>query len=64
MKYKYLIVVFIAGYILKFFGTWAKITHQSYANTLISIAFIILIASSLLILIKVLISKKDNWLNK
>lgn len=64
MKYKYLVAVFIAGYMLKFFGTWAKITHQSYANTIISIAFSILIVSSLLVLIKVLTSKKDSWLNK
>jgi Na+/melibiose symporter-like transporter len=64
MKYKHIIAVFIIGYILKIVGAWAKITHQAYANAVISIAFIILIISCILLLIKVLFSKKNSSLDK
>ena len=60
VKYKYIIALFIFGIILWFFSAWAKITHQAYAPTIVNISHIVIIASCVLAIIKVLSNKKDD----
>ncbi len=64
MKNKHIIALIIIGIILWLVGVWAKITHQSYANALITISHFIMITGCVVLLIKVLLNKNDHFLNK
>ena len=64
IKNKHIIAVIIAGVILYIFASWAKITHQAYANTAITISHGIMIAGCIFLLIKVLLNNNDRFLNK
>ena len=65
MKYKHVIAVFIIGLMCWYFGAWAKITHQSYAQNVLNTAIILLLISGVLALIKIfLFTNKDSFLNK
>lgn len=64
MKNKHIIALIIIGIILWLVGAWAKITHQSYANTLITVSHFIMIAGCVVLLIKVLLNNNDRFLNK
>jgi hypothetical protein len=63
LKYKYLIALFIAGLASWLFGCWSKITHQSYADTMVHISYFMLIVSCILLIIK-LLKSNNRFLNK
>lgn len=63
-KNKHIIAFIIIGIIMYLIGAWAKITHQSYGNMLITISHFTMIAGCVTLLIKVLLNNNDRFLNK
>jgi len=69
MKAKYIIVLFLVGFLINLFGAWLKITHISFGpvngNICLTIGSIIQGLGILLLIFKVLTNPKfKDFLNK
>jgi hypothetical protein len=68
MKNKYIIIIFIFGLIITFFGTLFKITHWEIGIfsgvILITIGMFIKVIAAVLFIIKLILNKKDDFLNQ
>lgn len=65
VKYKYIIAVFILGFILNLFGALQKVLHSSHADQIMAVAFCIMAVSGIAAIIKLIFSKnKNSFLDK
>ena len=68
MKNKYLIVIILFGVIITIFGALIKIMHYEFGlingNLLLSIGILAEVLGIILLIIKLMTNKKDNFLNK
>ena len=65
IKYKYIIAVFIIGFVIGLFGFLQKILHAAGADKKLTIAFYIMAASGVVAVIKLIFSKsKNSFLDK
>lgn len=68
MKNKYIIAIFIYGLIITIFGALLKILHFEIGpltgNKILTIGMFTEIIACLLFVSKLLLNKKDNFLNK
>jgi hypothetical protein len=60
VKYKYIFSIFLAGVVVNFFGGLKKILHSPNANFILSVAFCIMALSIVLLIIKLLLQKREN----
>lgn len=65
IKYKHLIALLVAGYVLDFVGAWAKILHLSFSNSLFTIAVVVKMLAGVIFILKILNDKRANsFLNR
>ena len=68
MKYKYILILFIFGFIITILGSLFKITHFEIGpvtgSSLLTIGMLSEVMAGILFIIKLLNNKKDNFLNK
>ncbi len=65
IKYKYIIAVFIIGFVTGLFGFLQKILHTANADKILSIGFYIMATSGVVAVIKLIFSKnKNSFLDK
>lgn len=65
VKYKYIIAVFIIGFLINLFGALQKILHAPHADKILTVAFYIMIISGVTAVIKLIFSKnKNSFLDK
>lgn len=68
MKNKYIIALFVIGVIFTIFGALFKVMHFEIGpltgNTILTIGMFIEIIACLLFVFKLLLNKKDDFLNK
>ncbi len=65
IKYKYIIALFIIGFILNFYASLLKILHAPNADFVFKIAFSLMAISGILAVAKLLCTEsKDSFLNK
>ncbi len=62
IKYKYIIAVFIIGFVMNLFGALQKVLHHPGADKIMTNAFYIMAASGVAAVIKLLFSKNKNSL--
>lgn len=60
IKYKYIIAVFIIGFVIGLFGFLRKILHAPDADKLLTTGFYAIAASSVVAVIKLIFSKNEN----
>ena len=64
-KYRYIVAVFIIGFVTELFGFLQKIIHASNADKLLTIDFYIMAMSGITAVIKLIFSKnKNSFLDK
>jgi uncharacterized membrane protein YdcZ (DUF606 family) len=65
IKYKYIIAVFIIGFVINLFGALQKVLHYPNADKIITVAFYIMAASAVTAVIKLIFSNhKNSFLDK
>jgi membrane protein DedA with SNARE-associated domain len=65
MKYKYLVILFVLGFIGRLFGSMLKITHNRGANEWMWASFGVMVLALLLFIIKLIMNKNPkDILNK
>ena len=68
MKNKYILIIFIIGFIVTILGSLFKITHMEIGiltgNMLLTIGMLSQILAGILFVLKLLSNKKDSFLNK
>ncbi|WP_310558997.1 gliding motility protein GldL [Flavobacterium sp.] len=68
MKNKYILIIFIVGFIVTILGSLFKITHMEIGvltgNIVITIGMLSQILAGMLFIYKLLSNKKDSFLNK
>ena len=65
IKYKYIIAVFIVGFIINLFGALQKVLHYPNADKIMTIAFYIMATSGVVAVVKLIFSKnKNSFLDK
>ena len=68
MKNKYILIIFIIGFIVTILGSLFKITHMEIGvltgNILLTIGMLSQILAGILFIFKLLSNKKDSFLNK
>jgi hypothetical protein len=65
IKYKYLIALFIIGFIVNMFAALQKILHTPNADFIFMVAFFVMATSALIAVIKLVVTKnKDSFLDK
>jgi hypothetical protein len=68
MKNKYVIIIFIFGTILTIIGALFKITHWQIGiftgNLIITLGSITQVIAGIIFIIKLLLNKKDDFLNQ
>jgi len=60
IKYKYIIAVFIIGFVVNLFGALEKVLHAPKADKIMTIAFCIMATSAVVAVIKLIFSKNRN----
>lgn len=66
-KFRWPIVIFLVGLVLRLFGAWSMITHQEYAQEILTAGFFTQMAAvflTLFILVGTLFSRKHSENNK
>ena len=65
IKYRYIIAVFIIGFLAGLFGFLQKILHTANADKILTLAFYIMAVSGVVAVIKLIFSKsKNSFLDK
>ena len=65
IKYKYIIAVFIVGFVINLFGALQKVLHYPNADKIMTIAFYIMATSGVVAVVKLIFSKsKNSFLDK
>jgi hypothetical protein len=65
IKYKYIIAVFIIGFVINLFGALQKVLHAPGADKIMTVAFYIMDASAVAAVIKLIFAKnKNSFLDK
>jgi uncharacterized membrane protein len=64
-KFRWPIVIFLIGLVVKLFGAWGKITHQQFADTALTVGFFVQMAAvfiTLFVVVGMLFTrpKKEN----
>lgn len=66
-KFRWPIVIFLIGLVVKLFGAWAKITHQEYADTALTVGFFVQMGAvfiTLFMVIGLLFTRQKNESHK
>jgi len=65
IKYKYIIALFIIGFVINLFGALQKVLHAPGADKIMTVAFYIMATSGIVAVVKLIFSKnKNSFLDK
>ncbi|MFN8282910.1 MAG: hypothetical protein U0U67_06825 [Chitinophagales bacterium] len=65
LRYKHIISVLVLGFVIGFFGAWAKIMHFSWANYPLTVSMMVKVIAGICLIIKLITDKTSkNFLNK